>query len=690
MNAHTGEALSDLIRYRFLDIDGVHAVQRPQYSQVSFIISMRCMPACSLHRRKVVLCCLAIVTPMLASCSVVVWIVFANLVHENCPVEELCHELDAINTTSRNHFYIDFPAARLAFIASSSSTVSFALIGLLMTMHAYTNAASFLRASNGVQTGSLLTPRQLSTLLRVLNAEWMVLWDLSTSKLKAVFWDREDDTHPSHRLPQILRRGISVLMAGIFASVLIQAADVYFHIAAEAIEFIQVQELSPVAYPYSRGLAPWCLERPVVGDLGQKNYWGCAITARSAAYNNATSLAPTNASIIQDMKNSISSQHKVLSFTDSSGVQYAIIGPADSKPSMDWKASSFGVSTTCSAIPQGGCDVYRPVTEAKDGQGTPVVLVPFNCTSNKAGIDIAGNLTSHNTKTHTMNFHKYAAESAPFFNSAVLNLEESRTIRDNLNGGEDANDILRNSWNAFVMRKIPTAEQGDFSQLPHTFETDLRVWTHPLLGVFVLLHCNITVWDLTYASVESKITILSQSLSNGSTAGISSMPGTRFIGTLANIFQDESTGPVSRSSPDNFIRSFEMGMSKAYSYPLASQTIGQPSLLAQARLSKIVTKLPIAGFWFLIGANMGFAVLGLAVGIGAVRKTTETIGQVQMRLGLVGLVAALFDRRQFEKAAKCDEELFEEVSMEDKSSTKRVAVMETREGGASFALTRSR
>lgn len=461
-----------------------------------------------------------------------------------------------------------------------------------------------------------------------------------------------------------------------------------------------MQELSPIAHPFSRGLAPWCLERPVVGSLGQKNYWGCAITARPAAYN-TTSLALTNASIVQDMKNSVSDQHKPLTITDSGGIQYAIVGPAATQSWMDWKASSFGVSTTCSAIPKGRCDTQRPVTEAKDGQGNPVMLVPFNCKSSKAGVDIAGSLTSHNTKTHTLNFHKYTAEGAPFFNNTLLNLGDFNTIRDNINHGEDENDILKNKWNIFVMRKIPTAEQGDFSQLPQAFETDLRVWNHPLLGAFVLLHCNVTgklppelhkrstklpVWDMTYVSIESKITILNKNPSNGSTAGISSMPGTRFIGTLANIFQDESSGPVSRSSPEDFIRSFEIGMSKAYLYPLASQTIRQPSLLAQARISKIVTRLPIAGFWFFIAANMGFAALGLVIGIRAIRKTTDAIGQIQLRLGVVGLVAALFDQRRFGKAAKCVEELFEGVSVRDKSSTKRVAVMETKDKGIHFAI----
>jgi hypothetical protein len=127
---------------------------------------------------------------------------------------------------------------------------------------------------------------------------------------------------------------------------------------------------------------------------------------------------------------------------------------------------------------------------------------------------------------------------------------------------------------------------------------------------------------MTYTSVASNITILNKASSNGSTAGIASMPGTRFIGTLANIFQDGSTGPFSRSSPDNFIRSFELGMSKAYSYPLASQMSARPSLLAQERTSKVVTRLPIAALWILVAANLCYAALGLSIAVYALRRVT--------------------------------------------------------------------
>jgi len=197
--------------------------------------------------------------------------------------------------------------------------------------------------------------------------------------------------------------------------------------------------------------------------------------------------------MIQDLKNSVSNEHDVLNFTDADDVQYVVIVPANVGAAQDWKASSFGVSTTCSAIVENACDVFEPITNASDGQGSPIMLVPFVCTMNRTGIDIRGNLTSHNTKTHMLHFHKYAAESLPFltnFMATPTGLSSSK-IMESIQQ-EEANEIFKNPWQALVMRKIPFALQGDFQSLPLSFLNDSRVWKHNLLGAFTLMLCNVT------------------------------------------------------------------------------------------------------------------------------------------------------------------------------------------------------
>lgn len=488
-------------------------------------------------------------------------------------------------------------------------------------------------------------------------------------------------------------------------SLLVQAADVYFHVAAEAVELTQIQEVPAQSRQFSREIAPWCSKRPQNGPLGPKNIWGCAITALPVA-DGGSSLAPTNATIIQDMKNLVSDRHTTINFTNSENIQYAVIGPANADPNEDFQATSFAVSTTCTAIRENECDIAPQTSNARDGSGSPIRLVPFICTRNRSGIDIVGNLTNHNTKTHMINFHKYLAESQPFLSNSVENINglSDAQIVDSFQN-ETENDIFRNPWSVLAIRKIPFALQADFENLPQSFQNDTRIWKHGVLGTLALMICNVTgtdiwpllyqrqklisiVWDVTYTKVGGQITSLTKSLSNGTIAGAASMPGTRFVGTLANVFQDLSTGPESRSSPSAFIRAFEIAMSKAYSFPLASQLSSRTSILAQLRTSKVVTRLPVAALWTLVIANTGFALLGLGLAVWAVRKTTPAVHQVQLRLGVAGLASALFDRERFEQSAHADDGLFTEKNAKGVGDidVKRIGFKRTNTGGSAFAV----
>jgi hypothetical protein len=171
----------------------------------------------SAHMRKIILHSLLVAVPMLASSTIIIYIVYANLVNQQCPNEGLCPR--SINATSADHYLIDFPAARLAFISSGSATVSFTLLGVLMTMYSYINAASFLRSYQQNHDRSMQTSDQMSAMIRLLNAEMTVLWDVVSSSFKGVFWDLEkDDNTPSPSpSPNLTRSCSAVLSIGIVA-----------------------------------------------------------------------------------------------------------------------------------------------------------------------------------------------------------------------------------------------------------------------------------------------------------------------------------------------------------------------------------------------------------------------------------------------------------------------------------------
>lgn len=129
-------------------------------------------------------------------------------------------------------------------------------------------------------------------------------------------------------------------------------------------------------------------------------------------------------------------------------------------------------------------------------------------------------------------------------------------------------------------------------------------------------------------------------------------------------------------------------MSKAYSFPLASQLSSRASMLGQLRTSKVVTQLPVAALWALVVANIIFALLGFGLAIWAWRRATPAVHQVQLRLGVAGLASALFDHDKFEQSARADEGLFSEKSAEDvvSAEVKRIGFKRTDTGGSTFAI----
>jgi hypothetical protein len=131
--------------------------------------------------KKIVLLSSAVVVPMLAFTITMLAVVFShNLDLNACPDPGLCPYLDTPGPANSSYYYVDFPVGRLAFISSLSSTISFALVGVLMSMYGYVVASQIWHASVGPDGQALLpTPLGASTLIRLLNAEITLLWDMA-------------------------------------------------------------------------------------------------------------------------------------------------------------------------------------------------------------------------------------------------------------------------------------------------------------------------------------------------------------------------------------------------------------------------------------------------------------------------------------------------------------------------------
>lgn len=130
---------------------------------------------------------------------------------------------------------------------------------------------------------------------------------------------------------------------------------------------------------------------------------------------------------------------------------------------------------------------------------------------------------------------------------------------------------------------------------------------------------------------------------------------------FARTLHDSVMRQASRSrSLESWLAMYELGISKAFTAPLAVHTIPEQSLKAQKRISKVITKLPVASLWLLVLANMSFAILAIVLAILAFGAANDDVHQLQIRLNISGLAAALLEENADKRVVKGESELFEE------------------------------
>ena len=117
--------------------------------------------------------CLVVLIPILGFSIAIIYIVFHYWVDTtNCPFPELCSPLNTINERGAV-YYLNFPATRLVFIASWSSSLSFALAGVLMGLFSWPLAYRLLKTNPSRSERAAFTPRQAGLLVNVLNGSQM-------------------------------------------------------------------------------------------------------------------------------------------------------------------------------------------------------------------------------------------------------------------------------------------------------------------------------------------------------------------------------------------------------------------------------------------------------------------------------------------------------------------------------------
>ncbi|ORX97952.1 hypothetical protein BCR34DRAFT_158720 [Clohesyomyces aquaticus] len=631
-------------------------------------------PASPIQRRKIIVIGSIVAIPMIVCDCIILWIVFKNQVEAStCPYPELCHA-KLNGTASSSYYYIDFPAARLAFVSSWSSTIAFSLVSLLMTLFSYTAAWQLVSYSKDTQKppSFLPTPYQMTFLLRVMNAELLALTDLVQYRVEGLFSRIKGKTRRIHTTSKILQLAILVFLLGLLGSILIQGADTWLHIATISVNIVKLSAESQSAYQYGRGLAPWCFNRPLLGSKCNRNYWGCGIDCAVDDDGELKSYDLANMTTVYEVIAAKSSEHTVMNYTDADGLQFAIAAPAKVPSNIDWEAESFAVSTQCRAIPYSACDV--------DAQNTPVEnpILHFNCSEERAGIDVAGDAYYWNQQMMYFDFHKYIHEK-PAFSPTTLSggpspdgMETINTTAPNVTDSE-ANDVFRNPWHWIAA--IAVYEDNDLLS-----STQPDIWRAGWVYDLMMLLCNTTVWEVTYTSVDGQVQSMTSTMSNSSVAGIISMPSAYVWGNMGDAFSTAvDDANQAQSSTHDMVNAYSLAMSHRFVATLSGQLNERASPKVQRGDSLLITQTSKAAFWCLVLLNLLFALFGIILAGIALFISSVDVHQIQMRLSIAGLTAEVFEKAHSQKAAKSETDLFPENDKEP--TTRRIGVRRTDTGG---------
>ncbi|KAF2737825.1 hypothetical protein EJ04DRAFT_574309 [Polyplosphaeria fusca] len=582
----------------------------------------------------IIFVCALIAIPLAAFCSVFLALVFQKqLTQTTCLYPDLC---PIINGTRSDSYYVQFSAASLVFITSWSSTFSLAMLGLLMTLFSYKTAASFLRASSSNKHAhELPTPFQLNLIIQILSGGPLSICN--------------------------------------FICILIQAADTWLHITTETVPIIRLNATTKEESMFSRGLAPWCINRAE----------GVGTRCNNAEYAQVQ-VGTANDSTTHTLVNDRNQETRLLNYTDAAtGIDFAVLAPANVPDGIDFTASTFAVSTQCSALTREECNLTSPSSSVDYRYRT----FDFDCLDKSTGRNLSGTILLQTNTFRYLDFNRYIYDTAPYKgeNGTMIIVGLDCIDKDCRYLGEH-DQVFKNPWYWSNMPTISTPNSDpEKDELVFGFENFKP-------NKFAIVDCNTTVFDVVYHSLAGQVSkIVNMTQSNASVAGIASMaefPGfginpQNLVEVSSEYADFQLTNP--NVSVKDALRYYALGMSRLFLAHIGSQSSPRGAIQAQQRSTILVSQVSKAALWCFIAANGVFVLVAIVLTMFAVRASMKnaSVSQLQARLTVPGIVAELLEKPYSERSASGEMDLYRENAGLQAS---RVRARETDLGGCTLQV----
>ena len=351
--------------------------------------------------------------------------------------------------------------------------------------------------------------------------------------------------------------------------------------------------------------------------------------------------------------NNLSTQNQLSMFAHE-GDNYAALLPANIPSNLDFRASSFAVSTQCQPVSK-GCNLT-----AAYGASTP-----FRCTDN-----FYGDATALKDDTGS----RWASSNIGF----VL-LEDADATKNITLKAKDMNPFYLGTW--AVEGTVGIAPGSNANPQSEALAKDPEI-VIPVHGGFAwVLRCQTTVHNLIYSYVNGSIVSPELTLANATTGGL--MAATHNFALLnlevaSRIARFSSSAQELADKWGDQWSHITLGLSAGVMTP-------RPNILEQTRTQQLVARVPKAPLYALVGLNLVYAGLGVILAAYALlfSRIGSGTGAARQRLTIHGVVAECFERpERAPLGGNKVEELFDE--REGKGISSRLGVREDQVGGMRF------
>ncbi|KIV82325.1 hypothetical protein PV11_04444 [Exophiala sideris] len=561
-------------------------------------------------------------------------------------------ETESPPTIVGSSILVNFPATRLVFIASWSSTLAPMLLGSLMALWHVPTACRLASLTCHDEVDQLPTPHQLSMLIGLSTGSFDELRKYCMYRLSNVKAGQ----------PQLLTRSAMIMIVSSLLSALIFCADTAIHTFTSTTSYSKVSITHSSTLALGRGLEGVCINFDRAANQGLP----CTVDASDTVGANINA---RNSGEVIALENNVSTHNAIWTVKASNlrnGDLLILMPQTANVPSnIDYQATTLGVSTQC--IPSTRkCDVRMSSDDS---------YIVFNCTTNFRGVlGASPNISSDTvdwtyTDSTTPDFNVKSDRNFQYayFSDATLATIYNSIGGNQTNGGSSGelalpDDKLLNPFYLATAGLIPvqTGAAGD------SLSNDENVFSVGGSFVAYSLNCSVTSYDVSYDWINGSINSFTYSPTlNGSVIELAH--GIQAVGVPA-LSQAQSVASLSTTAA-GLARSFANSHS-ADSLTLIGSVMSPRTNLAEAsRENILIANVSTAAFGFLVGSNLLYVLFGMALLVRAWRHNSPDARDMFARLSVEGLSAMAFENTVEKRVRRVDDvkDLFEESRIGDSS-----------------------